>query len=220
MSHRICTVEDCGKLHVSRGYCGMHYRRNRLHGDPLGGTSFRSSPPASRLCIVEGCGRVNAIRGLCGPHETRRKKHGSPTGGRGSVVLGIAPRVTSCSVDDCTQDAKANGLCWSHHKRAHYLANPETYARYATDYRARRLGAFVESFTPREIFERDAWRCGLCGKKIRQDVRHPHPHSASLDHIIPLSKDGEHSRKNTQASHLVCNLRKGTRGSQQLALLG
>lgn len=219
MSHRICSIEDCDKLHLSRGYCGMHYRRFRLHGDPLGGNPFMKSSP-SRLCSVDGCERVHAKHGLCSAHEARRRKHGSPTGGRGSASLGIAPRVTPCATDGCAQDAKANGLCWAHHKKAHYLANPETYARYAANYRARRRGAFVESFAPRDIFERDDWRCGLCGKKVRQTLRHPHPQSASLDHIVPLSEGGEHSRRNTQTAHLLCNLRKGKRGSQQLALIG
>jgi hypothetical protein len=32
---RICTIPDCGKPHVARGYCGKHYQRWNKHGDPL-----------------------------------------------------------------------------------------------------------------------------------------------------------------------------------------
>jgi hypothetical protein len=29
-----CTLEDCSKPYMAKGYCTMHYRRFRLYGDP------------------------------------------------------------------------------------------------------------------------------------------------------------------------------------------
>jgi 5-methylcytosine-specific restriction endonuclease McrA len=77
--------------------------------------------------------------------------------------------------------------------------------------RAKLRDAFVESFHRKEIFERDGWICGLCHDPIDKDLPWPHPMSASLDHIIPISRDGKHCRANAQASHFVCNIRKGNR---------
>jgi hypothetical protein len=38
-SRRICSIEGCGKPVVGFGYCNLHYRRLKRHGDPLkGGT--------------------------------------------------------------------------------------------------------------------------------------------------------------------------------------
>lgn len=37
--------------------------------------------------------------------------------------------------------------------------------------------------------------------------------SASLDHVVPLSLGGAHTPENTQASHLICNGRKGNRSA-------
>lgn len=31
---RLCSVEGCGKPYDCHGYCGMHYRRVKRHGDP------------------------------------------------------------------------------------------------------------------------------------------------------------------------------------------
>lgn len=31
----LCTVDNCGKPLISKGLCHMHYRRQRLYGDPL-----------------------------------------------------------------------------------------------------------------------------------------------------------------------------------------
>jgi hypothetical protein len=41
---RICSLPECGKPNEARGYCGNHYRRLRIHGDPLGGGPDRASP--------------------------------------------------------------------------------------------------------------------------------------------------------------------------------
>jgi len=74
-----------------------------------------------------------------------------------------------------------------------------------------------------EIFERDGWRCGLCGHKVNPQVKYPHPRSASLDHIVPLSKGGDHARANTQLACLVCNISKQANvggNGEQLRLIG
>ena len=58
---------------------------------------------------------------------------------------------------------------------------------------------------------RDDWKCGLCSDRIDPDLPHRHPFSASLDHVVPLSKGGAHTYANVQAAHLICNGRKGNR---------
>lgn len=80
----------------------------------------------------------------------------------------------------------------------------------------------LERFSDTDIFERDGWVCQLCRRKISKDVATTHPRYATIDHIIPLSKDGEHSRRNVQAACRACNIRKSnTIGSGvQMLLLG
>lgn len=34
--------------------------------------------------------------------------------------------------------------------------------------------------------------------------------SASLDHVVPLSKGGDHTRSNSVVAHLICNIRKSS----------
>ena len=75
--------------------------------------------------------------------------------------------------------------------------------------RVRLEGATVERFDRREIYERDAWTCQLCGQPIDSSLAWPEFMSASLDHVMPLAANGEHSRANTQAAHWLCNVRKG-----------
>lgn len=74
---------------------------------------------------------------------------------------------------------------------------------------------------PVPVCVRDGWRCGLCRRRIGKTYRYPHPRSASVDHIVPLSEGGEHRWTNVQAAHLRCNLLKRTRAmGEQLRLVG
>lgn len=78
-----------------------------------------------------------------------------------------------------------------------------------------------EPYDRTEIFNRDGWRCQLCGKKVNPELRHPHKMSASIDHIVPIALGGNDTPANVQLAHLGCNVRKGMRGGQeQLRLVG
>ena len=75
--------------------------------------------------------------------------------------------------------------------------------------RARERTARVESVNPFRVFERDGWRCYLCGTETSRMLRGTiHPLAPELDHIIPLSKGGEHSYSNTACSCRRCNAAK------------
>lgn len=52
------------------------------------------------------------------------------------------------------------------------------------------------------LFERDKGICGICGLPVD-------PNIWQVDHIIPIAKGGEHSYKNAQVSHPLCNAKKG-----------
>lgn len=67
----------------------------------------------------------------------------------------------------------------------------------------------VEAVDPIKVFERDGWRCHLCGgKTIRARRGTYHPKAPELDHIVPLAKGGEHSYRNTACAHRSCNIAK------------
>lgn len=69
----------------------------------------------------------------------------------------------------------------------------------------------VERIEPLKVFERDGWLCRICGSDVDSTLRHPHPMSASVDHMIALSRGGTHVWANVACSHLRCNLQKGDR---------
>lgn len=192
-----CKVEGCGlelKVPYGRGMCGKHYGKWRLHGDPL------YSPPLlnSGECLVEECRAERFVKGWCLKHYTRWSRHGDPelTAQESfvCVVCGAdyvaGPRQRKCCSTECATVAKEQ----------------------RRDRRLRQIAATsIESFTRAEVFERDNWVCHICGDPIQRSAKWPSPFSASLDHVIPIARGGEHTRANTAASHLRCNVSKGAR---------
>lgn len=86
---------------------------------------------------------------------------------------------------------KGNYELGSHRRRAEY---------YGCEY--------DETVTRVAILIRDKWTCGICGDPIPQDAAYPSREYGSLDHIIPMSRQGGHTLGNTQAAHMECNMRK------------
>lgn len=111
--------------------------------------------------------------------------------------------------------------------RARYCSDP--CLRRATSQRKhiRRRGQRrkAELIPIEEIYQRDGGRCALCYGRVPADFgfKVSYPRAPTLDHIIPLSKGGKHSRCNVQLAHLGCNSGKSNRacGSQlRLSLPG
>lgn len=77
--------------------------------------------------------------------------------------------------------------------------------------KARLLGREVEVFQNIEIFKRDNWTCHICGHPVDKTLKYPDLMSASLDHVDPVAKTGNHTRDNCKCAHLKCNLIKKDR---------
>jgi hypothetical protein len=105
-------------------------------------------------------------------------------------------------------------------------AQAEVYRRNSTTRRALRVAnGNVEMINPKEIFDRDGWRCQLCGKKVDKRLYKTkgtarHSNAPSLDHIIPISKGGEHNKANVQCACYLCNCKKGNKVIGQLRMFG
>ncbi len=67
---------------------------------------------------------------------------------------------------------------------------------------------FVEDVDPRIVFERDKGTCQICKCPVEDDFH--------IDHIIPVSKGGEHSYVNVQLAHPSCNLKKHAKMPERL----
>lgn len=108
------------------------------------------------------------------------------------------------------------------------LCDPCSQARKTRYKRANRLrrkalqrGAQVETVDPIKVFERDKWRCHLCGGKTPRAKRGTYSDDApELDHLLPLSQGGAHAYTNVACACRRCNAAKGATARGQLLLVG
>ena len=128
-----------------------------------------------------------------------------------------------CDEDGCERVQYGKGLCRMHYKRMRRATGtwkpapsdawdaPKRMARYKAR-KALRRGATQASarVVVGDLIERDGRECGICGDDMT-DVAYPHPLSASIDHIQPISLGGQHTLDNLRATHLRCNIRRGNR---------
>lgn len=87
--------------------------------------------------------------------------------------------------------------------------------------RARKRAAYVADISRIVIFDRDGWRCRLCGRMVKRTAVVPHALAPVIDHIISLANGGTHEPSNVQCAHFICNSRKSDHDpTVQLLLFG
>lgn len=111
--------------------------------------------------------------------------------------------------------------CRNAHRRKQPWYKPMQAAAKAKRRAARRGARVKEAVKPQVVFDRDAWRCQACGCKTPKGLRGTcDPKAPELDHIVPISKGGEHSYRNTQCLCRSCNAAKSDGLGGQLLLFG
>jgi 5-methylcytosine-specific restriction endonuclease McrA len=83
--------------------------------------------------------------------------------------------------------------------------------------RARMRGVPTENIRIEWLLHRDGRACQLCGQLVRTEESVPHPLSPTIDHVIPLSRGGHHTRANVQLAHFACNVKKGANVGHSLS---
>lgn len=80
--------------------------------------------------------------------------------------------------------------------------------------RAAKYGVEYQPVTPAKVFDRDGWKCQICGKQTPQSRRGTrYANAPELDHRIPISKGGPHNYSNTQCACRACNSAKSNLSS-------
>lgn len=78
--------------------------------------------------------------------------------------------------------------------------------------KARIRGVPYELVNRIKVFNRDGWRCQICRKPTpRELLGSGKPREPTLDHRIPITKDGPHTYANTQCACRGCNTWKNNK---------
>jgi len=85
VTDRTCSIEDCGRTHKARGWCGAHYaqwqRSGGMRQPTRGVPALRRSYAEGAVCAISGCGRPIKARSWCRRHYLRFNRHGDPLAG-------------------------------------------------------------------------------------------------------------------------------------------
>lgn len=179
-----------------------------------------SANAASRVCTFYagycvGCGVAFTAR--------RKREYCSPNCHPKSVWKSIAPETKCCLACGAEYKPITRGGAPSDYCTTQCRDRVATKRKRIEKSKRRALIASVrvESVDPYKVFERDRWRCQMCGIRTPVAKRGTHDDDApELDHIIPLARGGEHSYLNTQCACRGCNGTKSDRAMGQLLLLG
>lgn len=215
-----CGDADCKRLHVNakqREWTAAHpgYRQ-RYAKYPNGpkyakvctvcGSDYRTHKADSPYCSVE-CMAV----GLKGIPPSRRAVAASrlrmaAIGRKGSGSWHEGP-CAECGVRFIA-------------RRSHFCSTACARRAKERTKRARHRAVERRPYSRHSIFERDGWRCKLCGKRVRRTVDVLHPLAPTIDHIIPLAAQGADAPENVQCAHRLCNSIKSDKGGGQTLLFG
>lgn len=78
--------------------------------------------------------------------------------------------------------------------------------------KARIKGRRREAIDPIAVFERDGWRCYLCGDETPRFLRGTHePSAPELEHKVAIANGGTHTWDNVACACRSCNQAKGAR---------
>lgn len=76
--------------------------------------------------------------------------------------------------------------------------------------RAKKYGCHYEPVSKLQVFERDGWKCYLCGCDTPRYLSGTmEPNAPELEHVVPLSAGGSHSYDNVRCACRRCNREKG-----------
>lgn len=144
-------------------------------------------PIGARFCSEHS--KVNAVTGLIiSIRQVQCRKCGSQYDGKHRNKM-----CPTCALSSIREK-----------QRAYRRAQPRK------DDRVRKYGAIRIPFRRKDVFERDRYRCRMCGCATQKHSIYL-PDAAELDHIIPLSKGGAHALYNMQTLCRRCNAIKSDR---------
>lgn len=191
MGVKPCGVTDCPNSVGDRsklGLCHTHYMRQYKTG------SVHADRPIFKkiMKVVDGkkpcrdCGLIKALEDF---HRTPTNK-------------GLGGRLSHCA------------SCASIRKK-HRKPSSATKNRKQAEYHRRRavkIGAMSENVTIEGLIARDGTKCCYCEVELIFDKMETYtPRKASIEHVVPMIRGGQHTWGNVKLACLSCNLSKNSR---------
>ncbi len=216
-----CAVSGCTSLARNRGWCGPHYQRWRLYGDPEG-RKLRAGTPIDHADGTRTCNTCRSVK----PIDQFPRDPAATLGRRGNCKPCHSSKVSewyAANKDEHLPRQKAR------YERDIDKMRARDRARYERDkpkrialataavHRRRALMAEVEfepGITVKSLRKRHGDDCCYCGQAMTfmpADGRTYVPTKATIEHIIAITRGGGHTWANTTLACWQCNVRKNAK---------
>jgi hypothetical protein len=203
-----CSLGHCDEPAGCKGLCIAHYDRKRK------GTPDWDRPLGQ--CAHPGCtDQAGKKRRYCRPHTSVRRRESSRRLYRENPEKSAVRRKAYYAehaerLKEMNRQWYADNPGYSAEKHRRWRKqNPERSQSIDAKKRAARNKQIaetqVELIDYREIIAEYGMWCHICDTAIesRDDLH--------IDHVIPLSRGGSHTKDNLKPSHALCNLKKGAK---------
>lgn len=224
---RTVACEECGTKFTQSISTALGQNTGRLLCSPKCWLPKRikaeppQNPPIKATALCRICGSIFTKRSaratVCSDECHRASKRVN------SRAASVARKTATCKPRPCRECTKDFTPAYGNKRRLFCSQScMDRFGRRASKAgrKARVRGLVAESFNPIEIFERDCWRCHLCGTKTkRKDRGTTKARAPELDHIVSLAAGGPHTKANTALACRACNNRKGRESRGQPSLL-
>lgn len=210
---RFRTCEKCGKGFVKKpGESAGRFCSRECWFDPLKQATAerRKEKQAARVRVCVVCGTA-AMLVRCCSDECRRvyarrqsREHNKRTYKPRHTVIGIR------QCDMCDAEFEVTGKR-RYAKRCSRRCDAAFGRFNAAKSKRRRSRLMSDGRIPYkriDIFDRDEWRCWLCGERCDVLSKVPQSLAPTIDHVTPLSKGGKDRPDNVKCACFGCNSKK------------
>ena len=223
----ICKVKGCDRKILAKSMCGRHYQMFVKYGDPKGGRyEYKIRKAITHADGTRTCSQCEQRLPIKDFHKDKLS-----TGG-------IRSKCKKCRIKHVKKWYQDNRERQAGKEKKRRLANPEKFTekerlRYIKDKDKRLLLAiehahlrkarkkktkFERGISKLSLKKRFGTKCYYCGKEMDFSTsvgRKVNRDMATIEHLSPLSKGGEHTFKNTVLACRHCNISKNAKSEEE-----
>lgn len=222
-----CGVESCKGKVIASGFCSKHWQMWKKHGDPLGGRYvYKIRKAITHDDGTRTCSECNLRLPITDFHKDK------------NATDGYRSKCKKCRITKVKKWYLENQKRQSGREKARRRSNPEKYAekealRYEKD-REKRIALATEHSHLRKARKKKAKtergitklalrrkfgsKCYYCGIEMDFSVgsgRKFNRKMATIEHLVPLARGGEHTWENTVLACRHCNISKNAKTEEE-----
>ena len=219
----ICKIEGCSNEVTAKFMCNKHYTMWTIHGDPKGGRyEYKIRKAITHSDGTRTCSECEKRLSIVNFHKDK------------NATDGYRSKCKKCRIDLVKKWYNDNKERQAGREKTRRLSNPKKYAekealRYIKD-RGKRIALATEHSHLRKarkkktktergisklaLKKKFGSKCYYCGKEMDFSVgvgRIFNRDMATIEHLIPLARGGEHTFKNTVLACRHCNISKNAK---------